>query len=311
MALIKCPECGNEFSSYATECPQCGFPAESINGKVSRCNPSSKKRLKDGWIIGGIAAIVLLIAVGVISLKIITNKRQLEEERKEKHRQELIQKSNDVQSQIESERLANEALEERIIEEERERRQNDVSWLYGKWYLNSDGESLFLYINKDKLTWGGMDRGVPITVWDGNYTLYMDRIEILGEPAFAIDLEEQKVYTLNGKAWAKSSTSGSYSSNADSYSSVSSSTSFHTSAEVMAYVSNRFKNSEGIEITVREYGILNKGQQISNAVRVVSFSGSRATLSTSSPFSQGTLYFTVDASRGTLTDGSGDVFYIQ
>ena len=36
MALIKCPECGNEFSSYATRCPQCGFPMEAINENLSQ-----------------------------------------------------------------------------------------------------------------------------------------------------------------------------------------------------------------------------------------------------------------------------------
>lgn len=26
MALIKCPECGNEVSSSAVSCPKCGYP---------------------------------------------------------------------------------------------------------------------------------------------------------------------------------------------------------------------------------------------------------------------------------------------
>ena len=26
MALIKCPECGNEVSDKALSCPKCGFP---------------------------------------------------------------------------------------------------------------------------------------------------------------------------------------------------------------------------------------------------------------------------------------------
>lgn len=30
MALIKCPECGKEFSSYAKACPQCGFPVNAM-----------------------------------------------------------------------------------------------------------------------------------------------------------------------------------------------------------------------------------------------------------------------------------------
>ena len=29
MALIKCPECGNEVSSIAASCPKCGYPIAS------------------------------------------------------------------------------------------------------------------------------------------------------------------------------------------------------------------------------------------------------------------------------------------
>lgn len=33
MALIKCPECGNEVSSSAKSCPRCGFPISQIQNK--------------------------------------------------------------------------------------------------------------------------------------------------------------------------------------------------------------------------------------------------------------------------------------
>jgi hypothetical protein len=62
-------------------------------------------------------------------------------------------------------------------------------------------------------------------------------------------------------------------------------------------------------ITIKYDGLYCNGNQITNAVRVVRFDGSYAKLSATSPYTQGTLYFTVDASRGTITDGSGDVFY--
>ncbi len=101
MALIKCPECGKEFSSYATACPQCGFPVESMNENLSQLssicpecgatcdnnltvcpncgcpinedkrlisqvlvNVPKKKKSKRGWLIGGIAAGVLFLVVG-------------------------------------------------------------------------------------------------------------------------------------------------------------------------------------------------------------------------------------------------------
>lgn len=104
-----------------------------------------------------------------------------------------------------------------------------------------------------------------------------------------------------------SSSRSSYSGGSTSYSS----TTFNTSSEVMAYVSNRFRNSSGNTITIKYDGLYSNGNQITNAVRVVRFNGSRATLTATSPYTAGTLYFTVDASRGTFTDGSGDVFYIQ
>ena len=31
MALVQCPECKKEVSSYATNCPVCGFPLQSTN----------------------------------------------------------------------------------------------------------------------------------------------------------------------------------------------------------------------------------------------------------------------------------------
>ena len=36
MALIKCPECGREISSTATECPNCGFPIEELDASAKK-----------------------------------------------------------------------------------------------------------------------------------------------------------------------------------------------------------------------------------------------------------------------------------
>ena len=38
MALIRCPECGKEFSDKAVACPNCGFPTNQIHN----FNPSSQ-----------------------------------------------------------------------------------------------------------------------------------------------------------------------------------------------------------------------------------------------------------------------------
>ena len=37
MALIKCPECGKEISSYAKECNQCGYPLNLKNDYIYVC----------------------------------------------------------------------------------------------------------------------------------------------------------------------------------------------------------------------------------------------------------------------------------
>lgn len=42
MALIKCPECGNNVSSSAVSCPQCGYPITSLSYVSNGVNPSPK-----------------------------------------------------------------------------------------------------------------------------------------------------------------------------------------------------------------------------------------------------------------------------
>lgn len=45
MALIKCPECGKEYSNLASACPNCGCPTSYVNkvGKENSINPPVKK----------------------------------------------------------------------------------------------------------------------------------------------------------------------------------------------------------------------------------------------------------------------------
>lgn len=199
---------------------------------------------------------------------------------------------------------------------------NDMSWLYGKWTLRTEGIDFRVNITSSNLKYSATDYDGTIDIWDGSYTLYMDHINVNGTETFKIDLGEHKLYTPNWKEFKKQGSSGYSSGSSTSRSSYSgssyssgrgssdySSTTFRTSSDVMSYVANRFRNSVGNVITVKWDGMYSNGNQITNAVRVVSYSGSRATLSATSPYTQGTLYFTVDASRGTITDGSGDVFY--
>ena len=38
MALIKCPECGKEYSEKAATCPNCGAPNDLLNGSQQNLN---------------------------------------------------------------------------------------------------------------------------------------------------------------------------------------------------------------------------------------------------------------------------------
>lgn len=66
MALIKCHECGKEVSSLATACPNCGCPIKNENNKLKEQAKDNikEKGAKKPWVI--IAAIVAILAVGII-----------------------------------------------------------------------------------------------------------------------------------------------------------------------------------------------------------------------------------------------------
>lgn len=60
MAMIKCPECGDDVSSTATKCPKCGFqiskPKRSVFGKIVLWGFILFNILMLLWVIGGINA---------------------------------------------------------------------------------------------------------------------------------------------------------------------------------------------------------------------------------------------------------------
>ena len=87
---------------------------------------------------------------------------------------------------------------------------------------------------------------------------------------------------------------------------------FHSAWDVITYIiSNKFISpDDGSEVVIREEALYVNGQPISGAPEVISFYGSTAIIRVYSPYSGGSaLTIRVDASRGTLTDGSGDVYY--
>lgn len=124
----------------------------------------------------------------------------------------------------------------------------------------------------------------------------------------AIDAYNEKVQLAREKENARSCQS---TCNSD-YSSKNKRVSFNSSSDVMLYLSQHRFSSNGVTISIRYDGIYSNGQAITSAVSVERFSGMIAVLSASSPYAGGAkLYFVLDASRGTITDESGDVFYIK
>lgn len=68
MAMIKCPECGQEISDKAVNCPKCGFPLDNTEKNEKANNHElpvkESKKSKKGLIIAiGIIAIVIVVAV--------------------------------------------------------------------------------------------------------------------------------------------------------------------------------------------------------------------------------------------------------
>lgn len=234
--------------------------------------------------------------------------RILEQERQERIRQEELRREEERR---EAERRRQE-----------EKKQEFLSWLQGTWswsgrihvygsqytYVNCklvvDGDYVTLYGNDGISNQGRID---DVDFEEGAFTFG-------GYSRAEFDYSRRILYYDKSEGLRFERTSD-YSESRSSYSSRSSSsnttTTFRTSSDVMAYLSNSFRNSRGNTITVKYDGLYSNGNQITNAVRVTNFNGSRATLTATSPYTQGTLYFTVDASRGTFTDGSGDVFYIR
>lgn len=220
---------------------------------------------------------------------------------------ETIQSAKQMSDEKES------ALRDAIIESKEEETNRVLQWLQGNWEWSGtiDGyrNSCRLGVSDDYAVLatprGVLDQGKITIDFDDN-TIHF------GSTYMNFDMDNGRLGDFsNGMYYRKmsggSSSRSSYSGGGSSYST----TTFNTSSDVMAYVSNRFKNSVGNVITIKYDGLYSNGNQITNAVRVVRFNGSRASLSATSPYTQETLYFTVDASRGTITDGSGDVFYIQ
>jgi len=69
VALIECPECGEQVSTLAVACPHCGFPVSADSGPVI---PPPGERSPARWTDPGFWIIVAgLVAVIVMSILIL------------------------------------------------------------------------------------------------------------------------------------------------------------------------------------------------------------------------------------------------
>lgn len=219
-----------------------------------------------------------------------------------------------------NEQLRREAEEERIRQEEEER--NRVKWIYGTWeysmvvdmgrYLGGRKQmNSKLIISEDNITVytnGKLDYSGGYTIEDGaiKYDRHNDYCMSL-----PLDYTNKRIEAdRNGKYFTKvsSSASGGYTSNAAS-SNNSQYTTFRTEADVWAYLSSTIFYGRGTRFRLTPRYMEVDGSPATGGVRVINFSGSRATLQASSPYIGGsivTLY--VNAANGSISSG-GEVFY--
>lgn len=219
-----------------------------------------------------------------------------------------------------NEQLRREAEEERIRQEEEER--NRVKWIYGTWeysmvvdmgrYLGGRKQmNSKLIISEDNITVytnGKLDYSGGYTIEDGaiKYDRHNDYCMSL-----PLDYTNKRIEAdRNGKYFTKvsSSASGGYTSNAAS-SNNSQYTTFRTEADVWAYLSSTIFYGRGTRFRLTPRYMEVDGSPATGGVRVINFSGSRATLQASSPYIGGsivTLY--VNAANGSISSG-GEVYY--
>ena len=88
---------------------------------------------------------------------------------------------------------------------------------------------------------------------------------------------------------------------------------FRRDQDVYEYLSSHKFSSDGLTISFRNGGTVmySNGNQLSNAIMVSNFNSREAILTYTTPYSPGTKMIRVDNRAGTLTDGSGEVYYTR
>lgn len=221
-------------------------------------------------------------------------------------------------------RIEKEKEETKRKEEEKRKKEEGIrevkSWLIGTWewtgYIWGQRVWTRLVISDDYIV-SYTNNGIAD---QGSYRIDFNSKKLFyGKYSYAkIDTQRKKIYADEGEPYRKVSNSPSFSANGESYSHKSNNgyygttTAFRTDTDVINYTSSHtFRNSVGNRIKINFQGMYVNGNLLTNAPRVLYFSGSTATISVSSPYNGGgAMIIRVDASRGTITDGSGDVFWM-
>ena len=216
-----------------------------------------------------------------------------------------------AEMQLENEKTASEAWKayeaEFVIE----------NWLYGTWEYSGFDEyvgrfTMYVTLTEDNLKWGfngSVSYNGPYEIDEKSHQIIFNRHNGY-YTSIDFDPQSEKLLYENGGYFTKvnnSNASNSYSSRNENNPST---VMFYSDSDVIAYTSSHaFRNNNGNKIKISFQGLYSNGNLITNAPRVVNFSGSSATISVSSPYnSGGAMFLRVDASRGTITDGSGAIF---
>lgn len=211
--------------------------------------------------------------------------------------------------------------------QEEEERQRQREWLYGTWEFSGTidmGRYLGgvkrvtskLVITEDNLkvySNGELEYNGSYEI-EGNQIVY-DRHNGYSS-VLPFDRDTRRIsldHSFQGRYFTKTSNSTSnytYSSNSHTNPSYSSTPTFRTESNVWAYLSSTiyYKGDTRFRITPRCIEV--DWQPASNAVRLVSFSGSRATLQTTDPYSGQVLTLYINAANGSVSSG-GEVYYAK
>lgn len=193
-------------------------------------------------------------------------------------------------------------------EKEKYDQQNDLSWLQGTWSGYAKYSKAVVNINGDyiRVTFGSS------TTYDGLYTIENDKIiydrESGGYSYFLLDRNSQRVMLDENTPMSKSSSSE-YSDSSDEYSSDGDSRSFDSDQDVINYTSGNFYNNQnGMRISIKYNGLYVNGNHTPTFAPVVtSINGPRARIKINA-VPNGTVYFTVDRSKGCIIAIDGTVW---